>query len=209
MWQTYLWVSLGELALVIQSSDGCWELWHWMEGGWEVVKHCNNMSWQSGAVGPFTWQIISLSLVWNVAGDQEPEKTFGQWFCATWSLRQNLLAFRNRQAAETDSLIWIQDRCFGDETLDASHASVHLENSWKISLAFKCRSIYGSVLVISVPLIICCLNDILKLVFAIMKMKWNQNCNQERWGWTSHLTFCFKCIISLVKITWLLNFPLD
>ena len=79
-------VGLGELALALKRVDGRAELGHRVQVMREVVQHLDNMLRDMSAVVPFLGQPVNLLLGWNMAGQQEPEKTLWQWLDAAGCL---------------------------------------------------------------------------------------------------------------------------
>jgi len=132
-------VGLSKLALGVEGSDGGAELGHGVQVGGEVVEHSDNVGREAGAVGPLGGQPLDLGVRGHITGHQQPEEAFGQGLVAPRSLRQQLLALRDRVAPEADSLVRIQHRSLCHQTFDATHAAVHLQ---KQLIYFLFRSLW-------------------------------------------------------------------
>uniref|UniRef100_A0A2M4C5E3 Putative secreted protein n=1 Tax=Anopheles marajoara TaxID=58244 RepID=A0A2M4C5E3_9DIPT len=118
-------VRLGELALVVEGRHGAAQLRHRVQRRRHVVQHRHHVRRQRGPVSPFARQPINLCLRWHIASNQQPEQTLRQRFLTTWSLREHLLTLGDGQAAEANTLIGIQHGRFANQTLDATHTTVH------------------------------------------------------------------------------------
>jgi hypothetical protein len=62
-----------------------------------------------GAGSPLSGQVADLLLGGNLAGKQEPEKTLRKRLLATGGLGEQLLALGDGLAAETDTLLRVED----------------------------------------------------------------------------------------------------
>jgi hypothetical protein len=102
-------VGLGELGLVLESSDGERELGHGVEVAGAAVDELLNELGDIGAGSPLSGQVADLLLGGNLAGKQEPEKTLRKRLLATGGLGEQLLALGDGLAAETDTLLRVED----------------------------------------------------------------------------------------------------
>lgn len=60
-------------------------------------------------VGPLLGDSLHLGVSWHVSGDEEPEQTLGKGLGTSGGLWQHLLALRDGQAPEPNSLIGVQN----------------------------------------------------------------------------------------------------
>merc|ERR1711881_53889 len=90
----------------------------------EAVKHFDYVAGQVTPGGPVGRKLSRLLLGGHLAGDEKPEECLGQRLAALLGGRQNLLAFRNAQALESDSLDWVEHRGLPNHGLHASHTAV-------------------------------------------------------------------------------------
>jgi hypothetical protein len=82
-----------------------------------------------GAGSPLGGEVADLLLRGHLAGQEEPEETFGERLLATGGLGEELLALGDGLAAETDTLLRIEDGSLPDERLDATGTTVDLVES--------------------------------------------------------------------------------
>ena len=75
-----------------------------MEGVGAAVEDILNVGGDGRTGGPFLGKTLDLLGSGDLAGDQEPEKTFRERFLATFGFGEELLAFGNGVATETDTL---------------------------------------------------------------------------------------------------------
>ncbi len=111
-------VSLGEGRLVLKSVDGNGELSHWVEGRWTAVDQLLDKLGNVGASSPLSGEVADLLLRWNLAGEEEPEETFWEWLVSTWGLWKKLLALRDGQSSEADTLLGVENGSFPNEGCD-------------------------------------------------------------------------------------------
>lgn len=147
LWDT-LGVGLGELRLRFQSVDGNGELGHWVQVRRRSVDQVLDVLWQSGSGSQLLGESLGLSVSWNLTSKQQPEQSLRQWFLSTRSLWQLLLDVRDGSASETDTLDWVQDGTFPDETLDTTHTTVcllqeHLANDGLTMLFLQLLDLLG------------------------------------------------------------------
>jgi hypothetical protein len=95
-------VCLSESGLTLESGHSEGELSHGVEIAGAAVDKLVDIGGNVGAGSPFSREVADLLLRRNLAGEKEPEKTFGEGLVATRSLRELLLTFRD--------LIWYEHR---------------------------------------------------------------------------------------------------
>ena len=117
-------VSLGELRVVLESSDGQRELGHGVEGVGASVEEILNEGGESSAIGPLGRETLDLLVGGDLTGDQKPEEGLGEGLLATLGSGEDSLALGDGLAAETDTLLRVEDGTLPDETLDATHTTV-------------------------------------------------------------------------------------
>jgi hypothetical protein len=91
---------------MVQSSDSHGELGHWVESRRAAVDDLLNELGKGSPVCPVLGESLDLCIGRNFSGQQEPEKSFWEWFRAAWGLGQLSLTFRNGLATETDALLF-------------------------------------------------------------------------------------------------------
>lgn len=79
-----------------------------MKSRWAPVKDLLDEFWDSSASGPVLGELVDLLLGGDFTGDEEPEKTFGQWLLPTGGLGKSLLDIGDGFAAETDALLCLK-----------------------------------------------------------------------------------------------------
>ena len=79
-----------------------------------------------GASSPVSREVSDLLFAWDLAGEEQPEKTFWKGFLSTRSLREDFLAFWNGLPPESDTLLRVKDGSFPNKGLDASGTTVDL-----------------------------------------------------------------------------------
>lgn len=85
-------VGLSEGRLVLQGGDSQRELGHGVEGAGAAVDELLQELGEVGASSPLSREGIDLLLRGDLAGQEEPEETFGERLLATGGLGQKLLA---------------------------------------------------------------------------------------------------------------------
>jgi hypothetical protein len=103
-------VGLGELGLVLESSDGERELGHGVEVAGAAVDELLDELGDIGAGSPLGGQVADLLLRGDLAGEEEPEKTLGKRLLTAGGLGEQLLALGDGLAAEADTLLRVEDR---------------------------------------------------------------------------------------------------
>lgn len=68
-------VGLGEGGLVLKSGDSEGELGHWVQSGRAAVNQFLNELGHIGAGGPFCGEGADLLFAWDLAGQEQPEKS--------------------------------------------------------------------------------------------------------------------------------------
>ena len=119
-------VGLGEVGLVLERGDGEGELSHGVEVVGAAVDELGDERRELAAGGPLGGQVADLLLSGDLAGEEEPEETLGEGLSATGSLGKDLLALGDGLAAETDTLLSVEDGALPDEGLDATGTTVDL-----------------------------------------------------------------------------------
>jgi hypothetical protein len=94
-----------------------------------AVDELSDEGGELAAGGPLGGQVADLLLRGNLAGEEEPEETLRERLSATGSLGEDLLALRDGLAAETDTLLGVEDGALPDERLDATGTTVDLVQS--------------------------------------------------------------------------------
>ena len=74
-----------------------------------AVDELSDEGWDIATCGPLSAQISDLLLAWDLASQEEPEEAFWERLLATWSFWKLLLAFWNCTAAESDTLLTVED----------------------------------------------------------------------------------------------------
>jgi hypothetical protein len=87
-------------------SDSEGELTHGVESGRASVEQLLNKLGDSGTSSPVLGKSSDLLLRGDLTSDEEPEEGLGKGLGATGGLGEQLLAFGNGLAAETDALLW-------------------------------------------------------------------------------------------------------
>lgn len=82
------------------------ELTHRVEGGRASVQNLLNELRDGRTGSPIPGQFSNLLLGGDLAGKEQPEKTFWQGLGATRCAGKELLDFGDSLAAEADALIW-------------------------------------------------------------------------------------------------------
>ena len=113
-------VGLGELGLVLESSDGERELGHGVEVAGAAVDKLLDKLGDVGAGSPLGRQVADLLLRGDLAGQEEPEKTLGKRLLAAGGLGEQLLALGDGLAAETDTLLRVEDGALRAVSLSSS-----------------------------------------------------------------------------------------
>jgi len=115
----------GEDRFAVERVDGGSELSHWVEVGWEVVEHLDNVGWEVSFTGPLLGQLFGFGIGWDFAGNQQPEQSFWQWFSAFFSGWKNAsLQFWDGVSLESDSFDWVENRSLPNHGFHASHTTV-------------------------------------------------------------------------------------
>jgi len=117
-------VSLGELGLRVHESNGGGELGHWVDILGEVVEHLSDVRWEASSLVPLVGERLGLLDGWNFAGNKEPEKSFGKGFATFDGGWEELLAFGDSLASESDTLVSIKDGGLPDHSLDTTHTTI-------------------------------------------------------------------------------------
>lgn len=86
-------IGLGEVGLVLESSDGDGELSHGVEVAGAAVDELLNELGDVGAGSPLSGEVADLLLRGDLAGEEEPEETFWERLLAAGGLGEELLAF--------------------------------------------------------------------------------------------------------------------
>lgn len=86
-------VGLGEVGLVLESSDGKGELGHGVEVAGAAVDELLDELGHVGAGSPLSGEVADLLLGGDLAGQEEPEETFWERLLATGGLGEEFLAF--------------------------------------------------------------------------------------------------------------------
>lgn len=102
-------VRLGELRLALESSDGKGELSHGVEVGRAAVDKLLDELGDIGTGSPVSGQVADLLLRGNLAGQQKPEETLRERLLTAGGLGKDVLAFGDSLAAETDTLLGVED----------------------------------------------------------------------------------------------------
>ena len=76
-----------------------------MEGGRAAVEDLLNELGEVGAGGPLLGESGDLLLGGDLAGDEEPEETFGKGLRTAGGFRKKILALGNGLATEADTLL--------------------------------------------------------------------------------------------------------
>jgi hypothetical protein len=79
-----------------------------------------------GTSSPVSGEVSDLLFAGDLAGKEQPEKTFWKGFLSTGSLGEDFLAFWNGFPPESDTFLRVQDGSFPDKGLDASSTTVDL-----------------------------------------------------------------------------------
>lgn len=110
-----------------RTQDGSRELRHGVHLGRERVNDLLNVLGEVGTRVPLGSQVLDLLESGDFSSEQQPEESFRSRLRGTRDLRKELLALSNGVATVADSLLSIQERGFGNQALDVSHASVGLQ----------------------------------------------------------------------------------
>ena len=102
-------VGLGEVGLVLESSDGERELGHGVEVAGAAVDELLDELGDVGAGSPLGGQVADLLLGGDLAGEEEPEKTLRKRLLAAGGLGEQLLALGDGLAAEADTLLRVEN----------------------------------------------------------------------------------------------------
>jgi hypothetical protein len=94
-----------------------------------AVDELLNELGEIGAGSPLSGEVADLLLGGDLAGEEEPEETFWERLLAAGGLGEELLAFGDGLAAETDTLLRVEDGSLPDERLDATSTTVDLVES--------------------------------------------------------------------------------
>lgn len=119
-------VGLGEVGLVLKRSDGERELSHGVEVVGAAVDELGDEGGELAAGSPLGGQVADLLLGGDLASEEEPEEALGERLAAAGSLGEDLLALGDGLAAETDTLLRVEDGALPDEGLDATGTTVDL-----------------------------------------------------------------------------------
>lgn len=119
-------VGLGEVGLVLKRGDGERELSHGVEVVGAAVDQLGDEAGELAAGGPLSGQVADLLLRGDLAGEEEPEEALREGLVAAGGLGEDLLALGDGLAAETDTLLGVEDGALPDEGLDATGTTVDL-----------------------------------------------------------------------------------
>jgi hypothetical protein len=119
-------VCLGEAGLVLKRGDGDGELSHGVEVVGAAVDKLGDERRELAAGGPLSGQVADLLLGGHLASEEEPEETLREGLGAAGGLGEAFLALRDGLAAETDTLLRVEDGALPDEGLDATSTTVDL-----------------------------------------------------------------------------------
>lgn len=122
-------VSLGELGLGVHESNSGGKLGHWVDILGQVVEHLGDVRWEASSLVPLVGESLGLLDGGNLAGDKEPEKSFGEGLATFDGGREEVLAFGDGLASESDSLISVKDGGLPDHSLDTTHTTISHINS--------------------------------------------------------------------------------
>lgn len=142
-------IGLGEGRGLLEGSDGHRELSHGVQVVGAAVDELLDELGKVGTGSPLGGQGANLGLRGNLTGQEEPEKTcrllvslgyscalscncqltLRKRLLATGSLGEELLAFWDSLATETDTLLRVEDGSLPDEALDATGTTVDLVKS--------------------------------------------------------------------------------
>lgn len=103
-------VGAGERGGLLQSRDGHGELGHGMEVGRAAVDQLLDELGDLSPRSPVGREIADLLLAGDLTGEEKPEEALGQRLLSAGRLGEKLLAFRNGLAAESDTLLGVQNR---------------------------------------------------------------------------------------------------
>jgi hypothetical protein len=81
-----------------------------------------------GTSSPVFGKLVNLLLSGDFTGDQKPKETFGKGFRSTGGLGEEVLAFRDSLATETNTLLSIQNGAVPDESWKTTHTTIELVN---------------------------------------------------------------------------------
>lgn len=98
-------VRLGKGRVVVQGGNGDRKLAHRVEGGWTAVDEFLDKLGKGSTSGPVGGETLDLLNGGDFAGEEKPEETLRQRLGSTGSFREQVLAFRNGLASESDALI--------------------------------------------------------------------------------------------------------
>ena len=119
-------VGFGELGGVLERSDGDGELSHRVHVVGAAVDELFDELGKVGASSPVSREVSDLLFAGDLAGEEQPEKTFWKGFLSTRSLGEDFLAFWNGLPPESDTLLRVKDGSFPNKGLDASGTTVDL-----------------------------------------------------------------------------------
>lgn len=111
---------------ITHGSDGQGELRHGVEGVGATVNQLLNKLGKGGPGSPLGRERLDLLLGRDLTGDQKPEESLGEGLSTAGGSRELLLALRDGESSESDTLIGIEDGSLPNETLDSSHTTVGL-----------------------------------------------------------------------------------
>jgi hypothetical protein len=119
-------VCLGEAGLVLKRGDGDGELSHGVEVVGAAVDKLGDERRELAAGSPLSGQVADLLLGGHLASEEEPEETLREGLGAAGGLGEAFLALGDGLAAETDTLLRVEDGALPDEGLDATGTTVDL-----------------------------------------------------------------------------------
>jgi len=90
----------------------------------EVVEHLSDVRWKASSLVPLVGKSLGLLGGGNFAGNEEPEKSFGEGLATFDGGWKELLAFGDGFASESDSLISVKDGGLPDHSLDTTHTTI-------------------------------------------------------------------------------------
>ena len=119
-------IVLRERTLMLKRGHSQRELRHGVQIARTAVDELIDEVGHIAARGPLCAEIPDLLLRGYLASQQQPEETLGERLLAAGSLREQLLALGDGLAAETDTLLTVEDRALPDQRFDAAGAAVDL-----------------------------------------------------------------------------------
>lgn len=111
---------------MLKGSDGQRELSHRVQVVRAAVDELGDEAGEVAASGPLGGQVADLLLRRDLASEEKPEETLWERLLATGSLWKKLLAFWDGLAAETNTLLGVEDGTLPDQRLDATSTAVDL-----------------------------------------------------------------------------------